>query len=278
MAGHGGRLYDRILAGLAASAGRMGQAADLADTAERFAPRWAIAVELTLDTAPAAGSVIEIYWAASRDNLIFPGGVTGNDGAYRPGRRGPSEEAASFGRMPGLNRGRRSDRADATFRILAAGSLRRAGDHQQVEPAARQQRGGAPHHLAAAGGRVRRINLFVLVFLCSLCFFLFHFLNRRKRREQRVCSFPGCVVMIASRYRTQPIAAMNAAGSIARIHRASPQAQGLVAWWPLGPCTGNAVPDGCGAGHAMAMDLPWQVDPDLRFRATLRRNPRSVLL
>jgi hypothetical protein len=46
-----------------------------------------------------------------------------------------------------------------------------------------------------------------------------------------------------------------------RVHRSSPQARGLVAWWPLSPCTGNIAPDAYGAGHGNAAELKWSVDP-----------------
>jgi len=68
------------LAGLADNAGRMGQKADLAGASGRFAGRWAMTVELNMDAAPLAGNVVEVYWAPSRDNTTFPGGVTGSDG------------------------------------------------------------------------------------------------------------------------------------------------------------------------------------------------------
>lgn len=77
--------YAITLAGLANNAGRMGQKADLGDASGRFASRWVFWVELNLDAAPTPGNVIEIYWAASRDNTTFPGGVTGADGPYHPG-------------------------------------------------------------------------------------------------------------------------------------------------------------------------------------------------
>jgi hypothetical protein len=77
--------YTITLAGLGANAGRMGQWADLADATGRFAPRWSVTVELNMDVAPTAASAIEIYWAASHDRVAFPGGVTGNDGPYKPG-------------------------------------------------------------------------------------------------------------------------------------------------------------------------------------------------
>ncbi len=74
-----------VLAGLASLAGRMGEKADLSDAAGRFAARWSLTVELNMDVEPTAGSVIEIYWAPSRDNTSFPGGATGDDGPYKPG-------------------------------------------------------------------------------------------------------------------------------------------------------------------------------------------------
>ncbi len=77
--------YAMTLAGLAEQAGRMGQKADLADAAGRLAPRWAVVAKLNMDVAPAAGSVLELYWAPSCDNTSFPGGVTGSDGPYKPG-------------------------------------------------------------------------------------------------------------------------------------------------------------------------------------------------
>jgi hypothetical protein len=77
--------YAITLAGLADGAGRMGQKADLAEASGRMTPRWAVTVELNMDVAPAAGSVIEVYWAPSRDNTTFPGGATGADGPYQPG-------------------------------------------------------------------------------------------------------------------------------------------------------------------------------------------------
>jgi hypothetical protein len=80
--------YAITLAGLADGAGRMGQKGDLADPSGRFSPRWAVTVELNMDAAPVAGSVIEIYWAASRDNATFPGGASGADAAYKPGEEG----------------------------------------------------------------------------------------------------------------------------------------------------------------------------------------------
>jgi hypothetical protein len=46
-----------------------------------------------------------------------------------------------------------------------------------------------------------------------------------------------------------------------RVNRTSPQGRGLVAWWPLSPCTGNVAPDVCGAGHGNAAELKWSVAP-----------------
>jgi hypothetical protein len=77
--------YAITLAALANNAARQGQKGDLGDANGRFAARWAVCVELNMDVAPTAGNVIEIYWAASRDNSTVPGGATGTDSAYKAG-------------------------------------------------------------------------------------------------------------------------------------------------------------------------------------------------
>lgn len=35
-----------------------------------------------------------------------------------------------------------------------------------------------------------------------------------------------------------------------------------MAWWPLSPCTGNAVPDVLNTAHGTAADLAWTVDAE----------------
>jgi len=74
--------YAITLASLADDAGRCGVKADLGST---FAPRYAVTAEFNLDVAPTAGTVIEIWWAASHDDTTFPGGATGTDAAYKAG-------------------------------------------------------------------------------------------------------------------------------------------------------------------------------------------------
>lgn len=74
--------YAISLALLLDGAGRGGVKADLGAT---FAARYAVAVEINMDVAPVAGKLIEVYWAPSRDNSVFPGGATGTDAAYKPG-------------------------------------------------------------------------------------------------------------------------------------------------------------------------------------------------
>jgi hypothetical protein len=74
--------YAITLAGIADGAARQGAKGDLGAA---FAARYAVTLEIDLDVAPAAGSVIELYWAASHDNATFPGGVSGTDAAYKPG-------------------------------------------------------------------------------------------------------------------------------------------------------------------------------------------------
>lgn len=45
-----------------------------------------------------------------------------------------------------------------------------------------------------------------------------------------------------------------------RVHWASPQSRGLVAWWPLSWCTGNVAPEVFKAGHGTAAQLDWHAD------------------
>ena len=80
--------YAITLASLADDAGRCGVKGDLAknaETAGRFASRFAVIAEFNLDVAPTAGEVIELYWAPSHDNTTFPGGAVAADAAYKVG-------------------------------------------------------------------------------------------------------------------------------------------------------------------------------------------------
>jgi len=72
--------YAITLASIADGAGRQGVKGDLG---EKFAPRYAVTLEINLDAAPTAGKTIELYWAASHDNTTFPGGADGTDAAYK---------------------------------------------------------------------------------------------------------------------------------------------------------------------------------------------------
>lgn len=71
---------DLTLAALAATSGRMGEVADLG---AKFARRAFLEVSLVNGgTAPAAGAIMEIYWAPSSSSTVFPGAVTGADADY----------------------------------------------------------------------------------------------------------------------------------------------------------------------------------------------------
>ncbi|NQU23629.1 MAG: hypothetical protein HQ567_20290 [Candidatus Nealsonbacteria bacterium] len=72
--------YAITLASVADGAARQGAKGDLGAT---FASRYAVTLEINLDSAPTAGNVVELYWAASHDNATFPGGVGGTDAAYK---------------------------------------------------------------------------------------------------------------------------------------------------------------------------------------------------
>lgn len=64
---------------IANNVGRMSASIDLGAT---FAGRYAVELQSKLQVAPTAGLGIEAYWATSKDNSIWPGKVTGSDGAY----------------------------------------------------------------------------------------------------------------------------------------------------------------------------------------------------
>lgn len=72
------------LRSLANTKARCGESVDLASENSKAIPsRWAVTAEIALEAAPTAGNTIELYWAASHDNSVFPGGATGTDAAYK---------------------------------------------------------------------------------------------------------------------------------------------------------------------------------------------------
>ena len=64
---------------IANNTGRMSASIDLG---AKFAGRYAVECQSKLQVAPDAGLGIEIYWATSKDDGVWPGKVTGSDGAY----------------------------------------------------------------------------------------------------------------------------------------------------------------------------------------------------
>ncbi len=53
---------------------------------------------------------------------------------------------------------------------------------------------------------------------------------------------------------------------LAQANWLSPQAQGLIRWWPLSACTGNVVPEIVDGNHGIAMNMSWQAR-ELSWRA-----------
>lgn len=64
---------------IANNTGRMSASIDLGAT---FAGRYAVECQSKLASAPTAGLTIEVYWATSKDDSVWPGKVTGTDAAY----------------------------------------------------------------------------------------------------------------------------------------------------------------------------------------------------
>ena len=79
--------YAITLASLAAAAGRMGEVGDLAVTSLaggriRSSPKYRVELQINMDVAPVASTVVELWWCPSPDGVLFTGGVDGTDAAY----------------------------------------------------------------------------------------------------------------------------------------------------------------------------------------------------
>lgn len=82
--------YAITLASLANGAGRCGVVGDLARHAaglgagggKRWKRKYAVELQINMDVAPVAGTVVELWWSPSDDNASFQGGATGTDAAY----------------------------------------------------------------------------------------------------------------------------------------------------------------------------------------------------
>jgi len=92
--------YAITLASLPAGDGRCGVTADLADLVDpgggEFPTRVLVIAEFNLDVAPIAGTTIELYWAPSADNTLFPGGATGTDADYMDGEEDEWKKQLQF--------------------------------------------------------------------------------------------------------------------------------------------------------------------------------------
>ncbi len=79
--------YAITLASLGVGAGRMGVVGDLAVTSLvggriRSRPKFLVELQINMDVAPVAGTVVELWWCPSPDGTTFTGGVSGADAAY----------------------------------------------------------------------------------------------------------------------------------------------------------------------------------------------------
>jgi len=90
--GGAGITHAITLAGVATTEARAGVVADLAAGlmaigmgGGRFPPRFSIEVLVEMAGAPVAGETVELWWAPSKDGLVFPGGVTGVDEDWQAG-------------------------------------------------------------------------------------------------------------------------------------------------------------------------------------------------
>lgn len=64
---------------LADGSARMGASVDLGST---YAQLYRVELRIETGTAPTAGNRVDLYFASSYDNSVWPGGVTGSDGAW----------------------------------------------------------------------------------------------------------------------------------------------------------------------------------------------------
>ena len=85
-----GGTYAITLAGVASTEARAGVVGDLAVGfmqmgGGRFAPRWSVELLIEYAVAPVAGTTAELWWAGSKDGLVFPGGITGVDEDWQTG-------------------------------------------------------------------------------------------------------------------------------------------------------------------------------------------------
>jgi len=78
---------------LADGAARMGAAVDLGENWNR---EYLVTLVVETGTAPTAGNRVDLYFACSHDNSLWPAGVTGSDGAW-PADGNEDEWAAQLG-------------------------------------------------------------------------------------------------------------------------------------------------------------------------------------
>ena len=75
------------LASLGSGVGRCGPFADLATPSlvggrARSRPKYSVQLEINMDVAPVAGTVVELWWSPSIDGTTFAGGASGTNLGY----------------------------------------------------------------------------------------------------------------------------------------------------------------------------------------------------
>ena len=103
---------------IANNTGRMSASVDLGAT---FAGRYAVECQSKLQSAPDAGLGIEVYWATSKDDSVWPGKVTGSDGAYPSTVDDNKKQLTHLGKLTCHNT------TDAQIKVLGLRPLGRYG-------------------------------------------------------------------------------------------------------------------------------------------------------
>ena len=85
--------YGMTMTGVADTEAREGAVGDLARTSLaggriRMRPKWVVRFQVDMDVAPAAGTVVELWWCPSPDGVTFSAGITGVDADWEGSTNG----------------------------------------------------------------------------------------------------------------------------------------------------------------------------------------------
>lgn len=92
-----------------------------ANTSGKFAKLYNITIQSKLQAAPDAGLAIQVYWAASTDEVVWPGKVTGSDAAYPSTIDDNAKQLTPLGSLPCHNT------TDEQIKVLGLRPLARYG-------------------------------------------------------------------------------------------------------------------------------------------------------